>query len=88
MQFIQWLYYKLWVEIYSDRVYNRSILFGKGAVIMDKSKLDRIGELYRKSKAEGLTEKEKTEQATLRKEYIDLVKRNFRNTLNSIEYKD
>lgn len=55
---------------------------------MDKAKLDRIGELYRKSKAEGLTEKEKMEQAALRKEYIDLVKRNFRSTLNSIEYKD
>lgn len=55
---------------------------------MDKAKLDRIGELYRKSKAEGLTEEEKTEQAELRKEYIELVKRNFRGTLDSIEYED
>ncbi len=55
---------------------------------MDQSKLDRIGELYRKSKAEGLTEKEKEEQKALRQEYIDLVKRNFRGTLDSIEYKD
>ena len=57
-------------------------------MIMDKSKLDRIGELYRKSKAEGLTEAEKTEQAALRKEYIEIVKRNFRGTLDSIEYQD
>lgn len=55
---------------------------------MDKAKLDRIGELYRKSKAEGLTDAEKAEQAELRKEYIELVKRNFRGTLDSIEYKD
>ena len=55
---------------------------------MDKAKLDRIGELYRKSQAEGLTDAEKAEQAELRKEYIELVKRNFRGTLDSIEYKD
>lgn len=37
---------------------------------MEKAKLDRINFLYRKSKAEGLTEEEKTEQAALRQEYI------------------
>ena len=55
---------------------------------MDKAKLDRIGELYRKSQAEGLTDAEKAEQKTLRDEYISIIKRNFRSTLESIEYVD
>ena len=37
---------------------------------MVKEKMDRINFLYRKSKAEGLTEEEKVEQAALRQEYI------------------
>lgn len=55
---------------------------------MDKAKLDRISELSRKSRAEGLTDEEKKEQQELRQEYIELVRRNFRATLDSIEYKD
>ena len=55
---------------------------------MDKKKLDRISELYRKSKAEGLTDAEKKEQKALRDEYISIIKRNFRSTLDSIEYVD
>ncbi|MBQ6812080.1 MAG: DUF896 domain-containing protein, partial [Agathobacter sp.] len=35
-----------------------------------EEKIARINELYRKSKAEGLTEEEKKEQALLRQEYI------------------
>lgn len=41
---------------------------------MDQKKIDRINELARKSKTEGLTEEEKAEQAVLRREYIDAVK--------------
>lgn len=41
---------------------------------MEQSKIDRINELARKSKMEGLTEEEKAEQAVLRREYIDSVK--------------
>jgi len=41
---------------------------------MEQSKIDRINVLARKSKAEGLTEEEKAEQAILRREYIDSVK--------------
>ena len=37
---------------------------------MEKSKVDRINELARKSKSEGLTPEEKEEQAQLRQEYI------------------
>ena len=40
---------------------------------------------YKKSKSsEGLTEAEKSEQALLRKEYIDNVRQNLRNQLNNI----
>ena len=38
---------------------------------MEKSKVDRINELARKSKSVGLTPEEKEEQAQLRKEYIE-----------------
>ncbi len=41
---------------------------------MNQEKIDRINVLARKSKAEGLTEEEKAEQAILRREYIDSVK--------------
>ena len=41
---------------------------------MNQEKIDRINVLARKSKAEGLTEEEKAEQAVLRREYIDSVK--------------
>ena len=37
---------------------------------MEQSRIDRINELARKSRAEGLTEAEKAEQAALRQEYI------------------
>ncbi len=55
---------------------------------MDKSKIDRINELYKKSKEQGLSEEESLEQQTLRKEYLDSIKANFKKTLSSIEYTD
>ncbi len=55
---------------------------------MEKSRIDRINELYRKSQAEGLTEEEKKEQKTLREEYIAIVRANFRNQLNNIDIKE
>ena len=44
---------------------------------MEQKKIDRINELARKQKAEGLTEEEKQEQFTLRREYIDSFKRSL-----------
>ena len=52
---------------------------------MNKEKIARINELSRKSKAEGLTEEEKKEQALLRQEYIASVKRNLVSQLNNID---
>ncbi len=52
---------------------------------MNDTKIERINELYRKSKAEGLTEAEKEEQAILRKEFIASVRNNLRNQLNNID---
>lgn len=53
-------------------------------------KIKRINELYHKSKAEGLNEAEKEEQAKLRKEYIESVRGNLRSQLDSItiQYED
>lgn len=52
---------------------------------MDQKKIDRINVLARKSKAEGLTEDEKKEQALLRQEYIAIVRRNLRGQLDNID---
>lgn len=52
---------------------------------MDEQKISRINELYRKSKAEGLTEAEKKEQKLLRAEYLGAVRRNLRGQLNNID---
>lgn len=55
---------------------------------MEKQKINRINELYRKSKAEGLTEAERKEQKLLREEYINLVRRNLRGQLNNIDIEE
>lgn len=51
---------------------------------MNQEKIDRINELYKKSKADGLTEAEREEQALLRREYIENVRMNLRGQLNNI----
>ena len=55
-----------------------------------EEKIKRINELYHKSKAEGLTEDEKTEQAALRAEYVANIRANLKGNLNSItiQYED
>lgn len=47
--------------------------------------IDRINELYHKSQGEGLTAEEKEEQARLRKEYVQIVRQNFKNQLDNID---
>lgn len=51
---------------------------------MDNLKIARINELYKKSKAEGLTEEEKKEQQQLRQEYIQAIRGNLRGHLDNI----
>lgn len=52
---------------------------------MKQEQIDRINELYRKSKAEGLTEKEKAEQDLLRKQFVADVRNNLTTQLNGID---
>ena len=51
---------------------------------VNEDKIKRINTLYRKSKAEGLTELEKEEQALLRREYIEAMKANIRSQLQNV----
>ena len=55
---------------------------------MTKEKIDRINELYHKSKAEGLTEEELMEQKILRSEYIAAIRGSIRNQLNNIDIQE
>lgn len=50
--------------------------------------INRINELYHKSKAEGLTPDEAKEQIELRKEYVAAFRNNLRGTLDTIKIKN
>ncbi len=50
---------------------------------MEQQKIDRINELARKSRAEGLTESEKAEQKALRDEYIASFRASLSRTLEN-----
>jgi len=51
---------------------------------MIDSRIARINELYRKSKAEGLTEEEKAEQKKLREEYVKGFRASLISQLNNV----
>lgn len=53
--------------------------------MVTKEMINRINELYKKQKNEGLTEEEKEEQKKLRSEYINAFKENLRGQLENIE---
>lgn len=55
---------------------------------MDAKKIQRINELARKAKAEGLTEAEKKEQADLRREFIEAFRSNLRSQLDNIDVQE
>lgn len=50
---------------------------------MEKEKVNRINELYRKSKEEGLTPEELAEQKSLREEYVREIRLSFGATLDN-----
>ena len=52
---------------------------------MNEEKIARINELSKKSKAEGLTEAEKQEQAILRQEFIASFRKNLKSQLDNID---
>ncbi|MBA9084081.1 hypothetical protein D3C76_1170070 [compost metagenome] len=52
------------------------------------SLVERINELARKHKSVGLTEEEKVERAELREVYLQNIRNNFRQQLDSIEIVD
>ncbi len=51
-------------------------------------KISRINELYHKSKSEGLSDSEQKEQAALRREYINSIKRNLSADLKNIRIQE
>ena len=51
---------------------------------MEQKKIDRINELARKQKSEGLTEEEKAEQFALRREYIEAYKKSLISQLDNM----
>jgi uncharacterized protein YnzC (UPF0291/DUF896 family) len=55
---------------------------------MNQEKINRINELYHKSKGEGLTPEEKAEQTALRKEYIAAIRGDLRDNLEHISIKN
>ncbi len=55
---------------------------------MTDEKIQRINELYRKAKSEGLSEEEALEQKVLRQEFIESFRRNLRGQLDNISLVD
>ncbi|MDE6724016.1 MAG: DUF896 domain-containing protein [Ruminiclostridium sp.] len=55
---------------------------------MEKSKIERINYLARKSKSRGLTEEEKAEQQALRDEYREGFRKNLTAQLDNTYYID
>lgn len=49
-----------------------------------EERIARINELYHKSKETGLSAEEKAEQARLRREYLDSIRRNLKSQLDNI----
>ena len=75
---------------YAQDIFEKAASFAgwEGEKYMDPQKIARINELYRRSKAEGLTDAEKKEQKLLRLEYIEAVRMNLRGQLNNIDIKE
>ena len=55
---------------------------------MEKAKINRINELAKKSKTEGLTSAEKNEQKILRQEFLAEIRADVKASLDNIEIVD
>ncbi|MCC8161046.1 MAG: DUF896 domain-containing protein [Oscillospiraceae bacterium] len=55
---------------------------------MEREKIERINHLAKKAKTVGLTDEELSERDSLRREYLDAIRQNFKQTLDSIEITD
>ncbi|MCI8402961.1 MAG: DUF896 domain-containing protein [Lachnospiraceae bacterium] len=55
---------------------------------MTEQDIQRINELYHKAKSGGLSEEEAHEQARLRQEYIQAIRRNLRGSLDNISIQE
>jgi len=56
--------------------------------MLEKEKLDRINELVRKQRSDGLTDEEKQEQKDLREEYITAFRSGMRNHIEGMKIVD
>lgn len=56
--------------------------------MISKEKLNRINELAHKSKSTGLTDEEQKERKELRQEYLQNVRKSFKNQLKSMTVMD
>ena len=70
------------------RVWHVYLIRKKERCKMKKEKIDRINELAKKSKSEGLTVEETLEQAELRKEFLADIKKDVKSQLECIEIVD
>lgn len=55
---------------------------------MTEKEIERINELYHKSKSVGLSEEERIEQANLRQMYIQTIRANLRGNLDQISIQE
>ena len=53
--------------------------------MFDQKKIDRIKELAKKNKEEGLTKEELAEREVLRKEYLENFRAHFRSRLDNVK---
>lgn len=56
--------------------------------MLSKEKLNRINQLAKKAKSEGLTNEEKQEQQQLREEYLQNIRKSFSGTIKNMKVID
>ena len=67
---------------------DRPLKINAEETMITQEMIDRINTLYHKSQAVGLTEEEKAEQASLRRDYIEAIRASMRSNLNSISIQE